>query len=94
MKPARRQFAIATNTPPYRVEVLGYVLGDYGARKERYNWEFTHLPTGVRLTGPWIETKGPAMVHLEKLALHGLDEFQQKIIDDAGGAWGLGLFGT
>jgi hypothetical protein len=77
-QPKRTTYEIAT-AEPYpsrqcgRAAVTGYVLGDWGTRKEQYFYEYTHLPTGVKVnTYPVLpETKAAALAHLRVLASGG-----------------------
>lgn len=72
-KPRRTTFRIATREGTE--DTTGYVLGLFATRKERYFWEFTHIPTGVKLTTyPCHETKDSALAHLAKLDREGLNE--------------------
>lgn len=69
----------------------GYVLGDYATHKDRYSWTYTHIPTGVSISAPWIETKAPALEHLRLLATEGPAEHQVRVLAEHGHKWGLGL---
>jgi hypothetical protein len=60
--------------------VSGWVCGDYGMAKAKYNWEYTHLPTGIKISMPWIETIAPAKEQLVGLALVGLSEHATRMI--------------
>lgn len=69
--------------PIGKAKRLGYVAENFAARKGQYFWEFTHLPTGMRLIMPVagnyhiIETKARAMNVLEELVLGTLDLSKQ-----------------
>lgn len=89
-KPIRREFFVATSGGGRAVRV-GYVVGDWATTKEKYFWEFTHLPTGARINVyPVHETKASALAHLNKLASGEivLPEWQKEILSRG---WGLGL---
>lgn len=87
LKPRRGAFDIATRGEG-RETVKGYVAGDYGMRKVKWFWEFTHLPTGVLLTTyPPHEKLDSALEHLEDLARHGPPEHHANLLQR--GTWGL-----
>jgi hypothetical protein len=68
----------------------GYVLGDWATHKDKYNWVFTHRPTGLSICAPWIETKAPALEHLCKLHAEGPAPHVARILASCGGKWGGG----
>jgi len=91
-KPRSGTFDIATRGGG-RETVTGYVLGDYGMKKVRWFWEFTHLPTGVRLlTTPPFETLASAIDHLKDLAENGPSRpTERDLIERYGDQWGMGM---
>lgn len=59
-----------------REPVRGYVAGEWGVRKERYCYEYTHLPSGMRSTALsvlGIERKADALSLLDSLATRGVE---------------------
>lgn len=86
-KPRRTEFEIATRDGG-RATRMGYVEGDFATHKERYFWEFTHLPTGLSLsTYPVHETKASALAHLHELATAGPPEHVKRLLERYPG-WG------
>lgn len=68
MKPKRGSYEIAL-VAGGKEPSQGWVCGDYAMRKERYFWEYTHTPTGVKVNvSPPLDTLAPAKQHLIALA--------------------------
>lgn len=91
VKPRRATFEVALPNQGRECRT-GYVLGDFGTHRERYFWAFTHLPTGVKVSGyPCYDKKADALTRLTELSNGGLSELERALIEKHGNAWGLGL---
>ncbi len=93
MKAKRQAFDIAVRGGG-RESVMGYVLGDWATRKERWFWEFTHLPTGLKISagGASLERKAEALAYLERLNTEGPDAGTKALFAKYGSTqWALGM---
>jgi hypothetical protein len=63
-------------------KVRGWVLGDWGTRKEKYFWEFTHIPSGLKINVvPARVNKQEALDHLQRLNTDGPPAHQMAAIE-------------
>jgi hypothetical protein len=62
-------------------ERTGYVLGQFAAHKEKYNWVITHLRTGLKGGfGGWIEKKAEAIETLKRLEREEFTEQEHLVL--------------
>jgi hypothetical protein len=90
-EPAERAASLKVVRSTFRVrevdgigERTGYVLGQFGTHKDRYNWVVTHLRTGLKGGfGGWLEKKDEAMETLKRLNRGEFSEAEKLVL------WGL-----
>lgn len=87
MRPKRSRYRIATLTGEIEHRT-GWVLGEFGATKGRWFWEFTHIPTGLLMNRPLpdvgaVERKEDALAVLLVLASRGPQEHVRRSLEEA-----------